>query len=237
MLAAHQRLTSGLQLVSDLRRSEEGRDCEAHPRRLSCQLVRCDQHERRRPTHAHDWLKGLRQRGVRKRRRTPTDIPPSGHRRWTQGHLGNARFRRPSSRADAILLRIDSRGAANGRFLRHRFSTKSKSVATLISLPKINHVAKEAVSTALQTNTRQRSERTSQTKRCSSDEAVALRKNHVSRRLKQSCRRASRGSSRSEHRQWFRGQPQYRTRQRVLGDCRCVWHRQIPPTLLRGSPD
>ena len=111
---------SGLQLVSDLRRSEEVRDCEAHPRRLSCQLVRCDQYERRRPTHAHDWLKDLRQRGVRKRRRTPTDIPPSGYRRWTQGLLGNARFRRPSSRADAILLRIDSRGAANGRFLRHR---------------------------------------------------------------------------------------------------------------------
>ena len=48
---------------------------------------------------------------------------------------------------------------ANGRFLRHRFSPKSKSVATVISLPKRNHVAKETVSAAWQTRTRQRSER------------------------------------------------------------------------------
>jgi len=55
---------------------------------------------------------------------------------------------------------------ANGRFLRHRFSPKPTSIATLNSLPKRNHVAKEAVSA----------------KRCSRDEAVALRKNHVARR-------------------------------------------------------
>ena len=47
----------------------------------------------------------------------------------------------------------------NGRFLRHRFSPKPTSVATAISLPKRNHVAKEAVSAAWQTKTRQRSER------------------------------------------------------------------------------
>ena len=69
----------------------------------------------------------------------------------------------------------------NGRFLRHRFAPKPTSVATTNSLPKRNHVAKEAVSTARQTKTRQRSERTRQTERCSSDEAVALRKNHVVR--------------------------------------------------------
>ena len=45
----------------------------------------------------------------------------------------------------------------NGRFLRHRFSPKSKSVATQTSLPKRNRVAKEEVSTAWQTKTRQRS--------------------------------------------------------------------------------
>ena len=47
----------------------------------------------------------------------------------------------------------------NGRFLRHRFSPKPKVVATQNSLPKRNHIAKEAVSAALQTKTRQRSER------------------------------------------------------------------------------
>ena len=47
----------------------------------------------------------------------------------------------------------------NGRFLRHRFSPKPTSVATPNSLPKRNHVAKEAVSAAWQTRTRQRSER------------------------------------------------------------------------------
>ena len=47
-------------------------------------------------------------------------------------------------------------GSHSGRFLRHRFSPKTKSVATQISLPKRNHVAKEAASTALQTNTRRR---------------------------------------------------------------------------------
>ena len=47
----------------------------------------------------------------------------------------------------------------NGRFLRHRFSPNQKVIATAISLPKRNHVAKEAVSAALQTSTRQRSER------------------------------------------------------------------------------
>ena len=39
-------------------------------------------------------------------------------------------------------------GASNGRFLRHRFSPKPTSVATTNSLPKRNHVAKEAVSAA-----------------------------------------------------------------------------------------
>ena len=38
----------------------------------------------------------------------------------------------------------------NGRFLRHRFSSKPTSVATVNSLPKRNHVAKEAVSAAWQ---------------------------------------------------------------------------------------
>ena len=47
----------------------------------------------------------------------------------------------------------------NGRFLRHRFSPKPKVIATANSLPKRNHVAKEAVSAARQTKTRQRSER------------------------------------------------------------------------------
>ena len=47
----------------------------------------------------------------------------------------------------------------NGRFLRHRFSPKPKVIATQNSLPKRNHVAKEAVSAAWQTKTRQRSER------------------------------------------------------------------------------
>ena len=61
----------------------------------------------------------------------------------------------------------------NGRFLRHRFSPKPKVIATQNSLPKRNHVAKEAVSAALQTRTRQRSERDLQTKRCSKNEAAA----------------------------------------------------------------
>ena len=69
----------------------------------------------------------------------------------------------------------------NGRYLRHRFSPKQTNVATPNSLPKRIHVAKEAVSTALQTNSRQRSERPWQTERYSKDEAVALRKNHVGR--------------------------------------------------------
>ena len=56
-----------------------------------------------------------------------------------------------------------------------------KNAATQNSLPKRNHVAKEAVSTAWQTNTRQSSERTWQAERISNDEAVALRKNHVTR--------------------------------------------------------
>ena len=69
----------------------------------------------------------------------------------------------------------------NGRFLRHRFSMKAKVIATQISLPKRNQVAKEAVSAALQTRTRQRSELICKPKRCSKDEAAALRKNHVVR--------------------------------------------------------
>ena len=47
----------------------------------------------------------------------------------------------------------------NGRFLRHRFSPKSKVIAIQNSLPKRSNVAKEAVSAAWQTKTRQRSER------------------------------------------------------------------------------
>ena len=53
----------------------------------------------------------------------------------------------------------DSLVPPNGRFLRHRFSPKPKVIATRNSLPKRNHVAKEAVSAAWQTSTRQRSER------------------------------------------------------------------------------
>ena len=56
-------------------------------------------------------------------------------------------------------LRHVSLGSHNGRFLRHRFSPKPKVIATQNSLPKRKHVAKEAVSAALQTKTRQRSER------------------------------------------------------------------------------
>ena len=67
----------------------------------------------------------------------------------------------------------------NGRFLRHRFSPKPKVIATPNSLPKRNHVAKEAVSAAWQTKTRQRSERICKPNDCSNDEAAALRKNHV----------------------------------------------------------
>ena len=69
----------------------------------------------------------------------------------------------------------------NGRFLRHRFSPKPTSVATSNSLPKRNHVAKEAVSAAWQTKARHRSDQTGQTERCSKDEAAALRKTHVAR--------------------------------------------------------
>ena len=58
---------------------------------------------------------------------------------------------------------------------------KAKVIATQISLPKRNQVAKEAVSAALQTRTRQRSELICKPKRCSKDEATALRKNHVVR--------------------------------------------------------
>ena len=50
-------------------------------------------------------------------------------------------------------------GSDNERFLRHRFFPKPKVIATQNSLPKRNHAAKEAVSAALQTSTRQRSER------------------------------------------------------------------------------
>ena len=49
----------------------------------------------------------------------------------------------------------------NVRFLRHRFLPKTTSVATPNSLPKRNHIAKEAVSAAWQTKTRHRSGRCS----------------------------------------------------------------------------
>ena len=52
----------------------------------------------------------------------------------------------------------------NGRFLRHRFFSKPTNVAAQNSLPKRKHVAKEAVSAAWQTKTRQRSERISKPK-------------------------------------------------------------------------
>ena len=51
--------------------------------------------------------------------------------------------------------------SCNGRFLRHRFSPKPTNVASQNSLPKREHVAKEAVSAAWQTRTRRRSERIS----------------------------------------------------------------------------
>ena len=79
-----------------------------------------------------------------------------------------------------LTLRI-SLESDHGRFLRHRFSPKAKKRRNRNQFTKKNHVAKEAVSTAWQTNPRQRSERTWQTERCSSDEAVALRKHHVVR--------------------------------------------------------
>ena len=53
------------------------------------------------------------------------------------------------------------------------------------SLPKRKHVAKEAVSAALQTRMRQRSERICKPNDASKDEAAALRKNHVVRPVHQ----------------------------------------------------
>ena len=61
---------------------------------------------------------------------------------------------------------------------------EAESVVTQNILSKRNHVAKEAVSSAWQTKTRQRSDGTQQTGRLSNGEAVALRKNHVVRQLK-----------------------------------------------------
>ena len=95
-----------------------------------------------------------------------------------------------------IRLKMDGRHnqqpvSANGRFLRHRFSSKSTNVAAASSLPKRNHVAKEAVSAAWQTNTRQRSKQIPQTERYSKDEAAALRKNHVVRLYAMEARIAS----------------------------------------------
>ena len=89
--------------------------------------------------------------------------------------------REKSDRFCAIDSGIGEISPHNGRFLRHRFSPKPTSVTTEISLPKRNHVAKEAVSTASQTKTQQPSDCMRQTEQVSSDEAVALRKNHVIR--------------------------------------------------------
>ena len=84
---------------------------------------------------------------------------------------------------EAVFGKVHNLGADNGRFLRHRFSPKPTSVATQNSLPKRIDVAKEAVSAAV-ANQHPTTERTNpQTERCSKDEAAALRKNHVSRRL------------------------------------------------------
>ena len=54
---------------------------------------------------------------------------------------------------------LGSTNRSHLRFLRHRFSPKPKVIATPFSLPKRNLAAKEAVSAALRTRTRQRSER------------------------------------------------------------------------------
>ena len=54
---------------------------------------------------------------------------------------------------------MESLGSCNGRFLRHGFFPKPEVIAIPNSLPKRNYVAKEAVSAAWQTRTRQRSER------------------------------------------------------------------------------
>ena len=87
-----------------------------------------------------------------------------------------------SSGASQVCVDQSFGRSCNERFLRHRFIPTPTNVATPISLPKRIHVAKEAVSAAWQTKTRHRSGQWRKTKRCSNDEAAALRKNHVRRR-------------------------------------------------------
>ena len=58
-----------------------------------------------------------------------------------------------------ILHEIRVSSVRQRKVLRHRFSPKPKVIAIENSLPKRNRVAKEAVSAAWQTSTRQRSER------------------------------------------------------------------------------
>ena len=84
-----------------------------------------------------------------------------------------------------IIVAVIHGRSHNGRFLRHRFSPKSKSAATPNSLPKRNHVAKEAVSAARQTQNTSTKRPTLQTERGSKDEAAALRKNHENHVVRQ----------------------------------------------------
>ena len=95
----------------------------------------------------------------------------------------------------------------NGRFLRHRFSTKPKVIASQNSLPKRNHVAKKAVSAAWQTETRQWSERICKPNDASKDEAAALRKNHVMCHLQRhygtTCRRGQMRTSQRIASNWL----------------------------------
>ena len=129
------------------------------------------------------------------------------------------------------------------------FSLKATSVATQTSLPKNFHVAKEAVSAAWQTKTRHRSGQWRKTKRCSNDEAAALRKNHVRRparnqpasirtrqqRIVRNCCPRPRfrfcsGRSPAGHRDQRRGigssRPSRQSRQPVGADCPVGIHRQ-----------
>ena len=76
-------------------------------------------------------------------------VPPSG-----QKTCGEIETRSPSCHSVIGKLR-----SCNGRFLRHRFSPKLEVIAIQNSLPKRKHGAKETVSAALQTRSRQRSER------------------------------------------------------------------------------
>jgi len=74
-----------------------------------------------------------------------------------------AKIDQPSnaSKHDSIGCHRQSGRSHNGKFLRHRFSSKPKVIATPHSLPKRNHVAKEAVrGVANQNATKERAPRT-----------------------------------------------------------------------------